>query len=143
LIRQSGHSAARRGGSAIRLGQGWPRIYHETTCKTKDIKTVTKPRKIEITIQTDQRLVIYATGLGRTWCKKCAAETEVVTLQAASLLASATLGDLIDGLLPSGLHLSPSSDGSPRICLDSLLQLVSRGTKATGTSQVKGLLPEK
>jgi hypothetical protein len=29
-----------------------------------DLKTLGKPRKIEITIQTDRRVVIYATGLG-------------------------------------------------------------------------------
>jgi hypothetical protein len=45
-----------------------------------------KQRKIEITTQTDRRVVIYATG-GWTWCQQCGAEREFVTLQTAGQLA--------------------------------------------------------
>ena len=43
-----------------------------------------KPRKIEITIQTDRRVEIHAAGVGRTWCQQCDTEVEVVTWQTAS-----------------------------------------------------------
>lgn len=102
-----------------------------------------KPRKIEITIQTDRRVEIHATGVERMWCQQCDAEAEVVTPQTASLLADSLRVDLTHGAALSGLHMPASSDGAPRICLESLLQLASRGNKLRGTGVIKGLLPEK
>jgi hypothetical protein len=81
---------------------------------------VAKRRKIEITIQTDRRVVIYATRLGRTRCEQCGAEREVVTLQTAGLLANSLSGDLTNESPPPGLHLSLAPDGSSRVCLESL-----------------------
>ena len=107
-----------------------------------------KQRKIEITIRTDRRVTIYATGFGRTWCEHCGSEREVVTLQTAGMLANSMLGELPNGSLPPDLHLSVSPDGSPRVCLESLMQLANRGNKLSGTTLsetnvIKGLLPEK
>jgi hypothetical protein len=89
---------------------------------------VGKQRKIEITIQTDRRVVIYATGLGGTWCRQCGTEREFVTLQTASQLAESMMLDVVNGSLPPDLHMAPSPDGSPRVCLKSLMQLA--GCKA-------------
>ena len=102
-----------------------------------------KRRKIEITIQTDRRVEIYATGVGRRWCQRCDAETEVVTPQAASLLAESLRVDLTRGSALSDLHMPASSDGAPLICLESLLELAGRDTEVSGMRHVKGLLPEK
>jgi hypothetical protein len=148
LILPSGHSAARRGGWATERPSQVARIYHETTHQTKDIQTMAKPRKIEITIQTDRRVVIYATGLEGTWCERCGGEREVVTPQTASLLTSSMFGGLENGSLLTDLHISSSSDGSPRICLESLLRLSDRenklaGTTLSGPNAIKGVLPEK
>ena len=93
-----------------------------------------KRRKIEITIQTDCRVVIYATGLGRARCEQCGTETEVVTLQAAGLLANSLTGDLTNGALPPGLHLSLAADGSSRVCLKSLMQSANRRNKLSGST---------
>ena len=105
-----------------------------------------KRRKIEITIETDRRVVIYATGMGRTRCEQCGAEREVVTLQTAALLANSLSGDLTNESLPPGLHLSLAPDGSSRVCLESLMQSASRGDKLSGSTLprpngIKGLLP--
>ena len=102
-----------------------------------------KPRKIEITIQTDRRVVIYATGLGGTWCQQCGAEREFVTLQTAGQLADSMMLDVVNGSLPPDLHMALSADGSHRVCLKSLMQLAGRGSKLSGSSVVKGSLPEK
>ena len=105
-------------------------------------------RKIEITIQTDRRVVIHATGLARAWCPQCGTQQEFVTLQTAGLLTNSMLVDLTNGSLSPDLHISPSSDGSPQVCLESLRQMASRVTKLSGATMsgsgvVKGLLPEK
>jgi hypothetical protein len=118
-------------------------IYHETPHQTKDNERVAKPRKIEITIQTDRRLVIYATGAGGTWCRQCGADREFVTLQTAGLLANSMLGNLANGELPPSLHLSDLADGSPRVCLESLLQLANVGKAAPEAPLIRAFLPEK
>ena len=102
-----------------------------------------KRRKIEITIQTDRRVEIYATGVSRTWCQQCDAEMDVVTPQTASLLADSLRLDLTHGAALSDLHMPAASDGAPLICLASLLQLANRGNKFSGSGAMKGLLPEK
>lgn len=93
-----------------------------------------KQRKIEITIQTDRRITIYASGFGRTWCEHCSSEKEVVTLQTAGMLATSILGELPNGSLPPDLHISVSPDGSPWVCLESLMQLAYRANKLSGTT---------
>jgi hypothetical protein len=107
---------------------------------------VAKRRKIEITIRTDRRVLIYATGLGRMRCEQCGTEREVVTLQTASLLANSLSGDLTNGTLAPGLHLSLAPDGSSRVCVESLMRSASQGNKLSrtilsGPDVIKGLLP--
>lgn len=106
-----------------------------------------KRRKIEITIRTDRRITIYATGFGRTWCERCGSETEVISLQTAGMLANSMLGNLPNGALPPELHFSVAPDGTPRVCLESLMQMAARGNRLSGTTLpepnvMKGLLPE-
>ncbi len=100
-----------------------------------------KPRKIEITIQTDRRVEIYAAGVGRTWCQQCDTEVEVVTWQTASLLANSLRVDLTHGAAPSDLHMPVASDGTPLICLESLLELARSVNRLPGTGVIKGSLP--
>ncbi|MGA3089687.1 MAG: hypothetical protein ABSD75_13805 [Terriglobales bacterium] len=95
---------------------------------------MSKSRKIQMTILTSRRVEIHATGIGRTWCRECDAEVEVVSLQTASLLANSLRMDLTNGAAGSDLHMPASSDGARRICLDSLLLLLSKANK---------LLPER
>jgi hypothetical protein len=100
-----------------------------------------RPRKIEITIQTDRRVEIHATGIGRTWCQQCDTEVAVVTPQTAFLLANLLRVDLTNGAALSDLHKPATSDGTPRICVESLLRLANRGNELPGTCVIKGLLP--
>ena len=101
-----------------------------------------RKRRIEIRIQTDRRVVIYATGLAGTWCERCGKEREFVTPQTAGLLADSMLVEIKGGAYSPELHMAAAADGSPRICLDSLLQLAGKENKAPGFSVAKGLLPE-
>jgi hypothetical protein len=100
-------------------------------------------RKLEITIQTDRRLVIYGTGLSRAWCQQCDAETGALTLEAAGLVAESISAGLWDRLLGADLHRTQCLDGSVRICVRSLLQTLHRENEAGGPSSIKGLLPEE
>jgi len=99
-------------------------------------------RKLEITIQTSQLLTIRGSRSSRAWCRQCNAEQEVVTLEAAALVADSIATLLNSGSTSAGWHLSQSADGSLRICLPSLLRMVTREDKSTKAISVKGLLPE-
>jgi hypothetical protein len=109
----------------------------------KDVTALATQKRIEIRIQTNRRVVIYATGLGRTWCKQCGTDREVVTVQTAGLLAESLLFDLRTGVLPTELHVFPSTDGSPRICLESLLQLARGESKFSESNGTEGPLSEQ
>jgi hypothetical protein len=52
------------------------------------------------------------------------------------------LVEIKGGAYSPELHMAAAADGSPRICLDSLLQLAGKENKAPGFSVAKGLLPE-
>jgi len=103
---------------------------------------VTKERKLEITIQTSQLLTIRGSPSSRAWCPQCGAEMEVVTLETAALLANTILGRAKAGSLSADWHVSQSPDGSPRICLQSLLQELGREGKSSRSGRIKGLLPD-
>jgi len=99
-------------------------------------------RKLEITIQTSQLLTIRGSRSCRAWCERCNAETEVVTLETAALLADSIATLLKAGSTSAEWHISQSPDGSPRICLPSLLRMAGMECKSTKSTSVKGLLPE-
>jgi hypothetical protein len=101
-----------------------------------------KEKRIEIRIQTDRRVVIYATGLGCTWCERCHAEREAVGWQTAGLLAEALMLDWPKAALQNEIHIFPSKDGStPRVCLESLLKFSGGESKVSETSVLNGLPP--
>ncbi|HZW96649.1 MAG TPA: hypothetical protein VFF64_27140 [Candidatus Eremiobacteraceae bacterium] len=102
-----------------------------------------RSREIEITIQTDRRVEIHATGMGRTWCQQCDTEVAVVTPQTASLLAKLLRVDLTHGAALSDLHMPATSDGTPHICVESLLQLASGESREPRARVIKGTLPGK
>ena len=94
-------------------------------------------RKIEITIQTDQRVVIRGSVATRNWCHKCGAEIETVSLETARILAEAITPGIEDPLLWVDLHILPVGDGGHRLCLRSLLTMV-RGRNGVASSGLSG-----
>ena len=102
-----------------------------------------KQKRIEVRIQTDRRVVIYATGLGRIWCDRCGAEKEFVGWQTAGLIAESLLLRSPMGELPVEVHLFATADGPPHVCLDSLLQLAGREARSTETNALKGIVTDR
>ena len=99
-------------------------------------------RKLEITIQTSQLLTIWGSRSSRAWCQQCNAVRDVVSLETAGLLADSIATLLKSGPLSMDWHISQSPDGSPRICLPSLLRMLGMETKSTESTAVKGFLPK-
>jgi hypothetical protein len=88
-------------------------------------------KKLEITIQTSQLLIVRGGRSTRAWCEPCGAEMEVLTEETARLLLRAS-SDRMLGALPGGLHLALSSDGTSGVCLKSLLQVVGNSCAFLG-----------
>lgn len=81
-------------------------------------------KKIEITIRTDRRLVIRGSVSTLGWCQECGADTEVVSMETAGVVAQAVSAELGGAWPVSKLHVSQASDGGFRVCLKSLLGMV-------------------
>lgn len=100
-------------------------------------------KKIEITIQTDRRLVIRGSVSTLAWCRQCGAETEVVTLETAGVVAQAVSVELGNPWPAGDLHVSHASDGTSRVCLRSLLGMVRNTGPHSGPSPVNGRLAKE
>lgn len=85
---------------------------------------VAKRMKVRITIETDQRLVIPKSNLIRFWCESCGKAVEFGTLAEVCALTWCN-ADIIRQLMATEkLHLVKASDGSPLICLQSVLNQI-------------------
>lgn len=99
-------------------------------------------RKLEITIQTNRLVTIRGGRSSREWCQRCNAEREMVTLETAALLAESIATVLKAGPPPRDWHISQAPDGSPRICLPSVLRIAGMESKLTKDKTLNGLLPK-
>jgi hypothetical protein len=79
-------------------------------------------KRIEITIKTDRVVIIRRTRLTQGQCQECGCEADMVDMTTAAELTGMTDRMLRDLMDVQGLHLGQSADGSPRICLESLLK---------------------
>ena len=78
----------------------------------------TARRRIEITVETEWMLTIRRRGGNRLWCQQCGREVEVVR---AEILAGTGQLQLGTGAEAKAWHLFESPDGTPLVCLESLL----------------------
>ena len=74
-------------------------------------------KRTEITVQTDQILIIRRRNSKRVWCQECGVEADMVSLEEAAGIATGLKGQsLRDYARARGLHLS-GQKGSFLICL--------------------------
>jgi hypothetical protein len=78
-----------------------------------------------ITIETERVLTLRGGGLGPFWCERCAAETEIVALEALGNLAPEEPEKIQQWLDKGELHWSQSPQASVRVCLRSLMRLLA------------------
>lgn len=84
-------------------------------------------QRTEMTIQTDQLLIIRGHASTRGWCPECGREVDMLGLKEAEALGGAPHPLTIQPLLPGwavsrGWHWSQAPDGSPQVCLESVLK---------------------
>ena len=84
------------------------------------VDSVWARQRMEITIQTDQVLVIRRRRWRRVWCQQCGREVNAVSLQEAGSLASVAQPVLPGNAESEAWHVCSGEDGEQLICLDSL-----------------------
>jgi hypothetical protein len=95
-----------------------------------------KKKITAITIET-KRLMTIRSGRRKTlrgWCGPCHANRHLLTVEYAAFLSCLSLRQVFQHIENGRLHFSESSAG-PRVCLDSLCELVPQTKK-----QVLGLM---
>ena len=79
-------------------------------------------KRTRITIETEQILMIQQRSSNRRWCPECSKVVEMVRFAQAATLAGVSLGVLRECVSAEPWHVAEAQDGTPMICLDSLLK---------------------
>jgi hypothetical protein len=83
-------------------------------------------KQTKIMIETDSLLILRGQSSTRAWCPLCAAEVETIALENAGVISNLEPPELQEWLNSEELHWLQAVDGSPLICLNSLLDRVQK-----------------
>jgi hypothetical protein len=79
-------------------------------------------RRTEITVETDQILIIRRTRAIRAWCEDCGCEVDMVDQGEVQAIAGISGQALRDFAGANHWHLSEGQDRTGLVCLESLLK---------------------
>jgi hypothetical protein len=79
-------------------------------------------RTAKITIEIDSLMVIRQAGTERAWCPRCRAQVDAISLINGGLREQGAAAQILAWLRTDELHGWELPDGSPKICLPSLLR---------------------
>jgi hypothetical protein len=94
-------------------------------------------KQTKITIETDSLLILRGRGSLRAWCDRCAAEVEMVALEATGVISNLEQPELEEWLSSGELHRVQATGGSALICLNSLLARVQKTTTIQQSKETK------
>ena len=106
----------------------WREIYHEFRRWAKvSSRMAAAYKRTEITVETDRIWIIRKSRTRRGWCVECGREVDMVGLKEAGALLRKDTPPLTQPVLPGcgdnrRWHWSQADDGSPLVCLESLLR---------------------
>ncbi|MGD0213496.1 MAG: hypothetical protein ABSB87_09710 [Terriglobales bacterium] len=106
----------------------WKAIYYEFRRWAKvSERAVAAYKRTEITVETDRIWIIRRSRATRGWCAECGREVDMVGLKEAEALQKMAQPVTTQPMLPGcgdnrGWHWSEAADGSPLICLESVLK---------------------
>lgn len=78
-------------------------------------------KQTKITIETDSLLIVRGRSSARGWCPLCQADAEMITLDNGRVISNLDRPAVEKWLNSGELHRSQTDDGSPLVCLNSLL----------------------
>ena len=80
-------------------------------------------RRIEITVETDQVLLISKPGRSApAWCGECNRRVRMATAEQAALLAGVSVRQIYRWVEAGKLHFTETPEGLLLVCLNSLAQ---------------------
>lgn len=82
-------------------------------------------KQTKITIETDSLLILQGRILQRAWCPQCGSEVEMIPLDNVGVISNLSPREVEAWIQSEDLHHSKATDGSPLICLNSMLKRVS------------------
>jgi len=85
-------------------------------------------KQTKIIVETESLLVLHGHTSTRAWCPQCGSEEEMVAVENTAVESNLTPAAVAEWFASEELHHSQKADGSPLICLNSLLKRV-RSTK--------------
>jgi hypothetical protein len=86
------------------------------------LEAKTTRKRIQITVETERVLVIRSNGRSRRWCVDCGRDVDVVNFVQAAALTGIAQPRLSTGTETKKWHGFEDPDGTPFICLESLLK---------------------
>ena len=114
------HSVQRWGpGSRANVASNLPRFSRWAKRLVDAIKA---RKRTEITIETDQVLIIHRRQVSRAWCDECGCEVDAVGLEEAGVLSKRLRPRLPGCIGPEDWHVCEGPGGAPLICVKSLLK---------------------
>jgi hypothetical protein len=120
----------------------WREIYHgfRRWAKVSEL-SVAAYKRTEITLETDRIWIIRKLHSRRAWCAECGREVDMVRLKEAEALRGIAQPLITtEPMLPGGrgdsrgCHWSQAADGSPLVCLESVLKSRQWGSAGSGES---------
>jgi hypothetical protein len=81
-------------------------------------------KQTKITIETESLLVLHGRTSIRAWCPQCGSEVEMVALESTAVVSNLEPAAVTEWCASEELHHSQKVDGSPLICLNSLLKRI-------------------
>jgi hypothetical protein len=83
-------------------------------------------KQTKITIETDSLLVLRGRSSLRAWCPQCAAEGEMIPVAGVGVISNLEPRTVEAWLESEEIHQSQTTEGTPLICLNSLLKRVQK-----------------
>jgi hypothetical protein len=83
-------------------------------------------KQTKITIETDSLLVVRGRSSLRAWCPQCGAEGDMIPIDGVGVISNLAPAEVVAWIESEDLHRSQESDGTPLICLTSLLKRVQK-----------------
>ena len=83
-------------------------------------------RSTRITIEANSLLIVRCSISSRSWCARCAEETEMIPLDSTDVLSNLLPHELEEWLNSDDLHRLQTPGRSELICLNSLLARLGR-----------------
>jgi hypothetical protein len=83
-------------------------------------------KQTKITIETDSLLVLRGRSSLRAWCPLCGAEGEMIPIDGVGVISNLAPAEVGAWIESEDLHRSQECDGTPLICLNSLLKRVQK-----------------